>query len=224
MIGGPPRSEAELLARARALAAADLGDLADRLGLMPPRDLTRDKGWVGLLLERALSATASNRAEPDFTTLGVEMKTVPVDPRGQPRETTFVSAAPPRDLRDRPWTESPVYHKTRRILWVPVESDVSIPLTARRIGQAILWSPTREDDEAFAEDWSSFQRAARADFDRLDARLGRVLQLRPKARDSRTRTGATADDGSIVSVKPLGVYFRRSFTAALFARAYTVDG
>lgn len=221
---GPPRTEAELLARVRELAQWDLGEVADRLGVRPPRDLDRDKGWVGQLLESALGASAANRAEPDFVDLGVEMKTVPVDDRGRPRESTFVTAAAYRELLGADWTSSSVFHKTRRILWVPVESDASIPLTTRRIGQAILWSPSEADDAAFASDWSAFRAAARSGLDALSGHLGVVLQLRPKARDGRARTEATLDDGTSVTARPLGVYLRRSFTADLFSNAYFVDG
>lgn len=221
---GPPRSEAELVERARTLARFDLGELADELGIRPPRDLTRDKGWVGQLLESALGASASNRAEPDFVDLGVEMKTVPVDREGRPRESTFVTAAPYRELLGAAWADSSVHHKTRKILWVPVESDPSIPLTTRRIGQALLWRPSPADDAGFAEDWSTFGRAASGGVEQLDARLGQRLQLRPKARDGRARTAATLADGSSVSARPLGFYFRRAFTEALFSKAYTVNG
>lgn len=224
MTFGPPRTEAELLARARELARGDLGELADRLGVRPPRDLNRDKGWVGQLLETALGASASNRAEPDFTQLGVEMKTVPVDGLGRPRESTFVTAAPYRELLGAGWAESSVYHKTRRILWVPVESDASIPLTTRRIGQAILWSPGAAVDAAFADDWSTFRAAAASGLEALNGHLGVVLQLRPKAKDGRARTEAQLEDGTSVAARPLGFYLRRSFTADLFSSAYFVDG
>jgi DNA mismatch repair protein MutH len=221
---GPPRSERELLERARALAHDDLGGLADRVGRRPPPDLTRDKGWVGQLIEDALGATAANRAEPDFVALGVELKTVPVDASGRPREATFVTAAPPDALLRGDWATSAVRHKTRRILWIPVESDEAVPVAARRIGQALLWSPSATDDAAFAADWDTFCSTARAGLDRLHGRLGRVLQLRPKARDARARTTATDPEGRTVSAKPLGFYLRRSFTSAVFARAYIQGG
>lgn len=221
---GPPRTEAELLARARELARWDLGTVADQLGLRPPRDLQRDKGWVGQLLEAALGASAANRAEPDFTELGVEMKTVPVDVQGRPRESTFVTSAPYRELLGAAWADSSVFHKTRRILWVPVESDDSIPLTTRRIGQAILWSPDREQDAALSADWLTFRSAAEAQIEGLSGHIGVVLQLRPKAKDGRARTEATLEDGSSVAARPLGFYLRRSFTAELFSKAYFIDG
>lgn len=217
---GPPRSEAELLARARELARYDLGRVADAVGMRPPPDLGQDKGWVGQVLEVALGATASNRAEPDFTQLGVELKSVPVDAHGKPRGSTFITSAPYAELEDAPWTASSVCHKTRRILWIPVEADDAVPLTARRIGQGVLWSPAAEHDARFLRDWGTFREAVRADPASIDARLGDALQLRPKARDGRARTQIERA-GRTWSLRPLGVYFRRTFVAEVFEKEYT---
>ncbi|HQY60353.1 MAG TPA: MutH/Sau3AI family endonuclease, partial [Polyangiaceae bacterium] len=85
-----PRSEAELRARAEALAGHDLGALADALGVVIPGDPRRTKGKWGELLERALGATAGSRSEPDFPHLGVELKTVPMRADGRAIESTYV--------------------------------------------------------------------------------------------------------------------------------------
>jgi DNA mismatch repair endonuclease MutH len=42
------------------------------------RDLKRDKGWIGILLELWLGASAGSKPEQDFAALGVELKTIPV--------------------------------------------------------------------------------------------------------------------------------------------------
>jgi len=42
-----PQSEQELLARADAMAGFSLAQLATDAGIAVPRDLRRDKGWVG---------------------------------------------------------------------------------------------------------------------------------------------------------------------------------
>src|SRR5262249_39636744 len=85
-----PETQAELFARARALAGMTLGAIAEDHGVVAPSELLRAKGWAGQLLERALGASAASRAEPDFQRLGIELKTLPIDARGRPRESTFV--------------------------------------------------------------------------------------------------------------------------------------
>lgn len=58
-----PRNEAELLQRAQQLAGQSFAALAAQLGLPMPADLRRDKGWVGMLLELLLGASAGSKAE-----------------------------------------------------------------------------------------------------------------------------------------------------------------
>ena len=89
-----PQTEQALLEKAQSIAGLTFGELADELNIPVPPDLKRDKGWVGMLLETALGATAGSKAEQDFSHLGIELKTLPINAEGFPLETTFVSLAP----------------------------------------------------------------------------------------------------------------------------------
>ena len=89
-----PQTEQALLEEAQSIAGLTFGELADELNIPVPPDLKRDKGWVGMLLETALGATAGSKAEQDFSHLGIELKTLPINTEGFPLETTFVSLAP----------------------------------------------------------------------------------------------------------------------------------
>lgn len=57
----PPQHEAELLQRAKSIAGLTFAELAEELKLVVPPDLKRDKGWVGMLIETALGATAGSK-------------------------------------------------------------------------------------------------------------------------------------------------------------------
>ena len=70
----PPSSESQLLLQAQRLAGFSLGELAAMAGLPIPKDLKRDKGWIGMLLELWLGASAGSKPEQDFAALGVELK------------------------------------------------------------------------------------------------------------------------------------------------------
>ena len=61
-----PQTEQALLEKAQSIAGLTFGELADELNIPVPPDLKRDKGWVGMLLETALGATAGSKAEQDF--------------------------------------------------------------------------------------------------------------------------------------------------------------
>ncbi len=60
---------------------------------MTPENLKRDKGWIGVLLEIWLGASAGVNLSKILLP-GVELKTIPVDSLGRPLETTFVCVAP----------------------------------------------------------------------------------------------------------------------------------
>lgn len=69
-----PENVQQLLNRAQSLAGYTLGELASKAAVAIPRDLKRDKGWVGMLLELYLGASAGSKPEQDFPEIGVELK------------------------------------------------------------------------------------------------------------------------------------------------------
>jgi DNA mismatch repair protein MutH len=211
-----PASESELLARARALAGRTVGELAAAQGLEAPASQRRAKGFVGQLVERALGATASTRAVADFESLGVELKTLPVRRDGRPAESTFVCTIPLARLPDLDWADSPLRKKLARVLFLPVESEPSVPLAGRRLGTPFLWSPSAEEEAILRDDWAELAGLiAGGHVESLTAHAGRALQVRPKAAHGRVRTRAPEADGGFVATVPRGFYLRASFTAAL---------
>lgn len=209
----PPADEFQLMDAAAELAGRSLGDLAQRAGITVPGDLKHAKGWVGELLESALGATAGSRPVPDFENLGIELKTIPLNPRHQPQESTFVCTAPLINTAGLQWENSTVKAKLNRVLWVPVEATHDIPVAQRRVGRAILWSPSPAESKILRDDWEEhIERITLGYLDELDARLGTYLQIRPKALNSRHRTNARNHIGEPVSAVPRGFYLRTCFT------------
>lgn len=217
----PPQSEAELLAQANRLAGYSLSELAALAGLPIPPDLRRDKGWIGILLELWLGASAGSKPEQDFAAIGVELKTIPIDASGRPLETTFVCVAPLTGNTGVVWETSHVRHKLRRVLWIPVEGERAIPLGERRIGTPLLWSPSPEEEEQLRRDWEELMDLiVLGQVEHITARHGEVLQLRPKAANSRALTEAIGAHGEPVLTLPRGFYLKKPFTAALLARHF----
>ncbi|QIW16880.1 DNA mismatch repair endonuclease MutH [Pasteurellaceae bacterium RH1A] len=209
-------SESQLLAQAQLLAGFSLGEIAGQLNIPVPPDLRRDKGWVGMLIETALGAKAGSKAEQDFAHLGIELKTIPVNGQGLPLETTFVSLAPLTHNHGLVWEQSHVRHKLQRVLWIPVQGERAIPLGQRLIGQPILWSPSEEEELLLKADWEELMDLiVLGKLHQINARLGEVLQLRPKGRNSQARAAAINDRGEQVQSLPLGFYLRKQFTARI---------
>lgn len=217
----PPDSEAQLLTQARQLAGYTLGELATMAGLVTPKDLKRDKGWIGVLLEIWLGASAGSKPEQDFAALGVELKTIPVDSLGRPLETTFVCVAPLTGNTGVTWETSHVRHKLKRVLWIPVEGERSIPLAERRVGSPLLWSPNAEEDQQLRLDWEELMdMIVLGHVERITARHGEVLQLRPKAANARALTEAIGAHGEPILTLPRGFYLKKNFTRALLERHF----
>ena len=208
-----PKTTEELLSRAQAIAGLSFGELATQLSIPVPPDLKRDKGWVGMLLETALGATAGSKAEQDFRHLGIELKTIPINAQGYPLETTFVSLAPLIQNSGVNWQNSHVRHKLSRVLWIPIEGSRSIPLAERRIGIPILWQPTEQQERLLQRDWEELMDyIVLGQLDKINARLGEVLQLRPKGANSKSLTKGIGKNGEIIDTLPLGFYLRKEFT------------
>ncbi len=216
-----PRTEAELLERADRLAGRTLGELATKHGWEVPDDFRHAKGWVGRLIEQCLGASAGNRPVPDFEAIGVELKTLPIGADGLPRETTYVCRVPLAKIEEVTWPTSRVFDKLARVLWVPVAAAADIPVHARPVGQALLWSPSDGLGEALRRDWQEHTDAIRRGFiDEISAADGRYLQIRPKAAHSGKLTWAPGRDGGSVLTLPRGYYLRREFTTAILRAHY----
>lgn len=195
--------------------------LAGRYGIAVPENLKRQKGWVGQLVELALGADAQSLAEPDFRLIGVELKTLPVDLNGQPRESTYVCTVPLEEGLEANWESSWIHRKLSRVLWLPVEADPSIPLHERRIGSALLWSPDTEEEALLRRDWEELgEMIYMGELERISARMGTVLQIRPKAANAKVRCRSVGTGGEAILTNPRGYYLRPAFTMKLLQKHY----
>ena len=214
----PPNTEGELQARAQALAGMTLGDLAARLEVALPENLRRAKGFVGQLIELALGADAGVKALPDFVGLGIELKTLPLNTKQQPQESTYVCTLP-LQLGAMAWEQSVVYAKLARVLWVPVQAERTMPLAERKIGVPILWSPDTEEEEMLRQDWEEItDYILHGELDKLDASIGQALHVRPKAMHGKALSWTIDAQGDKVPTLPRGFYLRQSFTRMLVVK------
>jgi DNA mismatch repair protein MutH len=197
------------------LAGRTLADLAAEHGLaFAGRSGARTKGKTGQLIERLLGATGGSAAVRDFPELGVELKTIPVSAELRPRESTYVCTIALADADRAEWDTSWVRAKLSHVLWVPiVMAEESEDAT---IGEPVFWKPTEEQLRVLAADFEEIMGAiAIGGIERLTARTGRWLQVRPKGATSRDRTWSVAAEESWVETVPRGFYLRSTLTGAL---------
>ncbi|MEP7123156.1 MAG: DNA mismatch repair endonuclease MutH [Byssovorax sp.] len=218
-----PRSEDELLGRARELTGRRMSEIAAALRVSIAGDGVSTKGTMGALIERALGATGGSAAVPDFPHLGVELKTIPVDAEGRPRESTFVCTLSLADADRAEWSASWVRRKLARVLWIPILVPRGSALGARTVGVPLLWRPTPAEDAMLRDDFDEIMGLIGVGaVDRLTARTGRVLQARPKAAHGRVRTAAFGPEDEPTTALPRGFYLRAGFTGAVLRDAAAI--
>jgi DNA mismatch repair protein MutH len=214
--GSEPVDEAELVGRARLIEGHTLGELARLVSGSLEGGGVRTKGKAGEIVERALGAVGGSAAVRDFPGLGVELKTIPIDEAGRPRESTFVCTLPLAEADRAAWGTSWARRKLAAVLWLPIVTPRGSGLAERRIGRAVLWRPTPTQEAVLAADFEEIVGLVGAGHvDALDARVGRWLQARPKAAHGRVRTLAYGPNDERIEALPRGFYLRARFTGAI---------
>lgn len=211
-----PTTENELMQHATNIAGKTLQHIANINQIAIPEKLTTAKGWVGELIESSLGASAGHLPEPDFQLIGVELKTLPLNAKMQPKESTYVCVVSLEKNDEKNWETSLVKKKLSRVLWVPVEADPDIPLAQRRVGSAFLWSPSPSQNNILRNDWQEMtDMIVMGKLDQITAEHGQYLQIRPKAADSKSLGSGNNEEGDKILTLPRGFYLRASFTRRL---------
>ncbi|GAA4359623.1 DNA mismatch repair endonuclease MutH [Kangiella marina] len=211
-----------LLDHAQSFAGSTLGELCERYKEQVPQQLLHKKGWVGQFIEMILGATSGSLAQPDFPDIGVELKTLPIDEQGRPLESTYVSVVPLIDIQGLCWENSVVRHKLMHVLWVPIVASREIPIEKRQIAMPFLWQPSVEQEQTLKQDFEDIlDHVSMGGIEQVDARLGEILQVRPKAANSKALTDAIGPDGSTIKTLPRGFYLRPQFTKHCLQQYFT---
>ncbi len=207
-----PHTQRELVLRAQALHGHSLQHIAQTLGLPVPAQQTHAKGWIGQLIERILGADPKASDRPDFPDLGIELKTIPIGPKGTPIESTFCCSIRMGTADKETWESSRLKRRLQHVLWVPIETLPSQPLYARRVFKPLLWSPSAEQSLCLQHDWEMLMGwIGSGGAELLSAKQGKALQVRPKAQHASIRKWAPGEEG-LIRTLPLGFYLRPTFT------------
>ncbi len=216
-----PTTEAELLNRAYNLAGKKTLEIAQELNIAVPDSLLHNKGWFGNLIEIYLGASAGSTPTQDFTNLGIELKTIPIDQRCRPLETTFVCYTPLLGTAGLTYKSSNVRNKIKKVLWVPFLGERTIPIKERIIYTPFIWEPDELENAALEKDWSEhMEKINLGEVEKITAKDGEFLQIRPKAANGKALTEAIGKDGKIILTRPRGFYLRKSFTQNILRKAY----
>jgi DNA mismatch repair protein MutH len=196
------------------------------LGLPVPAGRLRTKGWSGQVIERELGAGDGGALGPDFAELGVELKTVPVQRDLLPVESTAVCHIDPVAIAGESWATSYVRKKLAQVLFIALEVErrQAASVGDRRVVAVRLWSPSPEEEGLLRADFGLFVRdyfrCGRAS--EITGHLGRVLQVRPKARRASDLRDAFGADGKPIRIGRCGFYLRPTFVGCILRGEETV--
>lgn len=224
-----------ILNKANSLRGYSVDELTKFLQLktnkMQSSNLLHTKGFTGQLVELLLGATAKSKPLPDFPELGLEIKTLPINIKGFPLETTYVCTAPllPKIKINKnneltsghfDFETSVVYKKLKKVLWMPIividKQDDTATQSNRVIGSSFIWEPSIKELDLIKTDWLELtEMLYMGELDRLTSHYGEVLQIRPKAANSSVTTKAIGPDGEITYSLPRGYYLRTCFTSKI---------
>jgi DNA mismatch repair protein MutH len=212
--------EQALLRHARALMGATLAELAEGLGLPVPTGALRTKGWAGQVIERELGVDGGHG--PDFASLGIELKSVPVTSALDPLESTAVCNINPTAVAGESWEGSYVRRKLARVLFLALEVPVARgSVGERRITAVRLWQPSASEDAALRADFELFVREyfRKGRAAEITGHLGVVLQVRPKAKNAADARDGYGPTGERIRLGKLGFYLRPTFVRGILRSA-----
>lgn len=213
-----PVDKQDLMERAESLTGITVQQLSNKLGTEIPESVTNAKGWFGNLLEQYLGADAASNPEPDFVQLGIELKSIPIDKNGKPKESTYICVVQLDPAALASWESSLVKCKLTEVLWIPYEVDKQIPIPLRRIGSPVLWKPDASQENQLRKDWQELcDLIALGDLNKISASMGEYLQIRPKAANASMLTKDKNQTGENILTLPRGFYLRPTFTRSIIS-------
>lgn len=218
-----PSSIQELMTRAESLAGLSLGEIAQVAKVKVPINFKREKGWSGQLIELCLGAAAGSKTQQDFAQLGIELKTIPINEQGRPMETTYVCYAPLTQIAGMEWQTSSVKNKLQKVLWVPIDGRRDVAPKDRCVATPFLWSPDQEQENQLRDDWEELmEMISLGQVEKITAKHGQYLQLRPKAANGSVLTQAIGESGQIIQSRPRGFYLKKEFTQQVLNSFFSI--
>ena len=199
--------------------------MADGLAIPVPIGNVRTKGWSGRVIERELGAGDDVAPGPDFATLGIELKTVPVHGDLIPLESTAVCHIDPVAIAGESWATSYARRKLSQVLFIALDTvDGARSVGERRVVAVRLWIPSPSEESALRTDFELFVRDyfRRGRSAQITGHLGQVMQVRPKARNASERRDAFGPDGQPVRIGRCGFYLRPGFVCGILRSGDTI--
>ncbi|MDQ5884365.1 MAG: mismatch repair protein MutH [Pseudomonadota bacterium] len=212
-----PLQVQQILHKAQELEGLTFLQLARMLNLQVPHEAKFAKGWLGQAIELYLGAQAGCLPIPDFPSLKMELKSLPINSKGRVMESTYVTTLPLLGDFSLNFEQSHCFQKLQLVLWLPIEGERTISYAQRRIGRAILWQPNDTQYAILKKDWEDIiDMVIQGNIEKIHGGLGKYLHIRPKAADSKALTKALNEQSEMIQTLPRGFYLRTLLTQDIF--------
>lgn len=190
-------------------------ELAETLGYDISKDPTSMKSAAGDIAELVAGKKPDSLPQADLSEFDIEVKTVPLDLTGHPRENTKITALNYTNLLREKWETSHVYEKVRVVLFVPIVKEDTKRPEAWYVRSPFIWMPSRDQFDVLRKDWETIRRMVRVG-EQLTAKVGDYLIANTsgqgKGRDVRSYE---LTDGRRIEVKTRAFFLRKTFVAEI---------
>src|SRR4029079_6817419 len=127
-------------------------DVASLLGT----SVGRDKSAAARVIRLLVGQKAKGRLG-DFERFGVELKTVPIDSRDRPVESTSFPSFIHEELQYETWPDSDLLGRLNRILFVPIRRSKGQDQGEGVVQKAFFWSPPEADLVGISGEWERYR-------------------------------------------------------------------
>lgn len=211
--------EKQLLKTLKYLNNFTLGEIASQLSIRLPKNLKKDKGFVGKLIEMYLGLRVNNKIEQDLPNLGIELKTISLERKKVPSSKVFICSVPLIRNTGLIWENSYFYKKIKKIIWIPVLKNSFNSLKHCRIVHPFLWFPSFKDLKILKKDWEEYMDLiVLGKVETIGAKLGQFLQVCIKSKNKTTYTNAIGRLGELILTHPRSFYFRKEFVETILKK------
>jgi DNA mismatch repair protein MutH len=190
-------------------------ELAETLGYDITKDPKSMKSAAGDIAELVAGKKPDALPQADLSDFDIEVKTVPLDLSGYPRENTKITALNYTSLLKETWETSHVYGKVRVVLFVPIVKEDTNRPEAWYVRSPFIWMPSRDQLSAIRKDWETIKEMVRRG-EQLTATVGEHLIANTsgqgKGRDARSYQ---LPDGRTIEVKTRAFFLRRTLVAEI---------
>jgi len=151
--GGAETFENETLTLLHRFASRPVGDVGQEFGVRDSSSLNAQASII-----RAVLGLGTKGRSKEFERYGLQVKTVPLSPKGIPWEAMSFPAFRPVDLASETWDESELLGQLNRLLIVPlVRPSRKFPRDQATVGRAFFWSPSDAQLRDIRKIWEAYR-------------------------------------------------------------------